>query len=108
MIALPAAAQTTTANQPCTPSQFSPGVRFPGVPEGCVTFPQYFGAIYRLAITLALTLAVIMTIVAGYIYATSGGEPARLTIAKDIFISVVIGLAVLVLAGLIIRNIVAT
>jgi hypothetical protein len=86
---------------------FTPGVQIPGLTKDCVTFAEYFGAIYKYAIGIALVIAVIMTVIAGYIYATSGGDPGRLGIAKEIFTSTVIGLAVLVLAALIIRSIVA-
>lgn len=54
-----------------------------------VLFPVYFWA---------GTIAVIIIVVAGFMYTTSGGDPAKLTRAKNAILGAVIGLVVVLTA----------
>lgn len=54
-----------------------------------ILFPVYFWA---------GTVAVIIIVVAGFMYTTSGGDPAKLTRAKNAILGAVIGLVVILSA----------
>lgn len=61
---------------------------------------DYISKILNWIVGIAGGLALIMLIYAGYIYMTSQGKPERITVAKDIIISVIIGIVLLFLGEL--------
>ena len=74
---------------------------------GCISktknaLQEYIDHIYDIALVVGGVAAVAMLVYAGIKYTTSGGDPAKITEAKDIAVSTIIGLVVLLLAGLII------
>ncbi len=68
------------------------------------TIGDYVTAIMKWAVPVISTLAIIMLIIAGYIYMTSQGNPDSIKNAKDIIIGVVLGLALLWLASLLFKT----
>jgi uncharacterized membrane protein len=58
------------------------------------------------AVALASIAAVVMITIAGHIYLTSGGSPEAVNQAKEIIIGSLIGLAVIIMAGIFIQWIV--
>lgn len=60
--------------------------------------------LYQWGIGLGGSLAVLIMIYAGYIYATSQGNPDSIKLAKDLIIGAIVGLALIILAGVILRN----
>lgn len=67
---------------------------------------EYITLLYRWGIPLCISLAVLVLIYAGYLYATSGGNPDSLKQAKDLIIGALVGLALVILAGVILRNVI--
>jgi len=51
-------------------------------------------------------LAILVMIYAGYVYMTSQGNPDSIKTAKDLIIGALVGLALIILAGVILRNVV--
>ena len=51
------------------------------------------------------SLSLLMLIYAGYVYMTSQGSPERITLAKDLIIGVITGIALIFLMGLLLRTI---
>lgn len=66
----------------------------------------YITKLYEWGIPLCVSLAVLVLIYAGYLYATSGGNPDSLKQAKDLIIGALVGLALVILAGIILRNVI--
>lgn len=62
--------------------------------------------LYKWAIPLGTALAVLVMIYAGYIYITSQGNPDSVKTAKDLIIGALVGLALIILAGVIMRNVI--
>ena len=68
-------------------------------------FADYIDQIYtRYALPAGLALGVGMIVFAGIMYINSGGDPQKVASAKDIMISTILGVLVLLLAGLILRT----
>lgn len=66
----------------------------------------YVTLLYQWAIPFGSGLAVLVIIYAGYLYATSGGNPDSLKQAKDLIIGALVGLALIILAGIILKNVI--
>ena len=62
--------------------------------------------LYEWMIPLGTALAVLVIIYAGYLYATSQGNPDSVKTAKDLIIGALVGLALIILAGVILRNVI--
>jgi len=62
--------------------------------------------LYKWAIPLGSALAALVIIYAGYLYATSQGNPDSVKMAKDLIIGALVGLALIILAGVILRNVI--
>ncbi len=60
---------------------------------------------YNQAVLIAFPLAVIVLIYGGYLYITSTGNPETLGEAKGLITGAIIGLILLLLAGLLVRTI---
>ena len=69
-----------------------------GAPDTC---QSYIVWIYKYAIKLGATLAVLMILYAGYIYLFSQGDSSKLTQAKDILLGAILGFVLLLAVGLI-------
>jgi len=65
----------------------------------------YVTAVLRWANPIIASLAVLMLIIAGYMYMTSQGNPDQIKKAKEIIIGVVLGVALLYLASLLFNTI---
>jgi len=65
----------------------------------------YITALLRWANPIIASLAVLMLIIAGYMYMTSQGNPDQIKKAKEIIIGVVLGIALLFLAQLLFNTI---
>jgi len=61
--------------------------------------------IYRWALGVAVLLALVMIIFAGYLYMTAGGDAQRVASAKEKFTNAFIGIIILFAAVLILRTI---
>lgn len=62
--------------------------------------------IYQMIVTfVAGPLAVLFLVYAGYLYITSAGNPEQLGMAKDMIVSTITAIVILLLAGLILRTI---
>ncbi|HLC38907.1 MAG TPA: hypothetical protein VJJ80_02150 [Patescibacteria group bacterium] len=70
-----------------------------------VVLSVYIGCIYEFVSYLAVGLAILMLIYAGYKYMSSQGNPDALTEAKDIIFGTIISLLVLGLGYLILSSI---
>lgn len=75
-----------------------------GIPAGDVGIPKIaatpaaMNAILNQVYMWAGIIAVVVIIIAGYIYTTSAGDPAKTKRAKDAILYAVIGLVVIILA----------
>lgn len=65
---------------------------------------SYSEKLYIWSIGIAGSLAIIMLIYAGYLYVTSMGNPDQINSAKEIIIGALSGLALLILASLILQS----
>jgi hypothetical protein len=81
-----------------------------GVPIGGVTsisrenaFRCYVLLFYRYVIGVAIVLATIVVTWGGYIWLTSGGDPSKITHARELIIGALSGLALLLLASVVLR-----
>lgn len=64
---------------------------------------SYIETLYdKYLINIGLVAGVLMIVYAGFIYTTSSGSPEKIGQAKDILVSTLLGLAVLLTAGIII------
>lgn len=68
-----------------------------------VTASQYFANFYRWAVGIAILGAAIAIVFAGYKYAMSKGNPSEISSAKEIIISAIMGLVLLLLSFTIVR-----
>ncbi len=62
------------------------------------TFKELVDAIINLIYTIALYVAPILIVIAGFIFITSGGDPKGLQRAKDILIYTAVGFFVILLS----------
>lgn len=80
------------------------GVALPGTgikSMGQYTFSVYVRAIYAYSMKVAVALATLMVIYAGYKYLTSRGDSSAINEAKDILFSTLLGAALLMLVVLV-------
>ncbi len=80
------------------------GVAIPGTgieSKGEYKFSVYVRAIYAFSMKVAVALATLMVIYAGYKYLTSRGESGAINEAKDILFSTLMGAALLMLVLLV-------
>lgn len=94
-----------------------PGVNFPSAakmvyaqtttsyPWGKKSLNEFFQEIYKWALGIAGSLSVLMLVFAGYLYVTSAGSPEQINLAKDIIITTLSGLVLLILTVVIMRAI---
>lgn len=90
----PALVQAATNNDPIT-----------GKPTEQSSVIDYVNAVYQFMAVVGGLLAVLMLIYAGYRYMTSYGDPENIKDAKDIVEKALIGLALLILAALILNTV---
>lgn len=78
----------------------------PGCVEGSGSaFANYIDNIYtHYALPAGLALGVGMIVYAGILYINSGGDPQKVSTAKEVIVSTILGVLVLLLAGLILRT----
>ena len=62
------------------------------------TFSALINAIANFLFNIALALAPIMIIIAGFYFITAAGDPAKITIAKNIILYTLIGLLIILLS----------
>lgn len=67
---------------------------------------KYVTLLYQFGIPFGIALGTLVIIYAGYLYATSGGNPDSLKQAKDLIIGALVGLALIILAGVILKNVI--
>jgi uncharacterized RDD family membrane protein YckC len=67
------------------------------------TFQDLIKSIIKGLRTLALTLAPLMIIIAGFYFVTAAGNPAQITTAKKIILYTLIGLGIILMAEGIIK-----
>jgi len=67
---------------------------------------DYITILYNWIIPFAGGLAVLVLIYAGYLYATSQGNPDSVNRAKELIIGAITGLALIILAGVILHNVI--
>lgn len=91
------------ANQSGTNTGSGDGFQFRDTLFGNVTAPQYIRSLYIWSVGIAILGASIMMIYAGYKYTASRGNPTELSNAKEIIISSLVGLALLILSFTILR-----
>lgn len=73
------------------------------VPRGSDAFRCYVLGLYRYIIGLAVILVAIISTWAGYIWMTSGGDPGKISHARELIIGALSGLALLLLAATVLR-----
>jgi len=73
------------------------------VPRGPDAFRCYVIGLYRYIIGLAVILAAIVSTWGGYVWLTSGGDPAKITHARELIVGALSGLALLLLAATVLR-----
>jgi len=74
--------------------------------RGSDTVGTFITKLYPWAISFGAALAGLMMIYAGYIYVTSQGNPDSTKTAKDLIVGALVGLALIILAGMILRSVV--
>lgn len=62
------------------------------------TFQELINAVINFLFMIALGIAPIMIIIAGFYFITAAGDPAKITIAKNIILYTLIGLLIVFLA----------
>ena len=67
---------------------------------------DFISKLYPWAIGFGVGLASLVMIYAGYIYVTSQGNPDSTKTAKDLIVGALVGLALIILAGMILRSVV--
>lgn len=67
---------------------------------------NYITILYKWVVPFAAGLAVLMIIYSGYLYITSQGNPDNIKQAKDYIIGALVGLALIILAGVILKNVI--
>ena len=67
-------------------------------PLSAPDFKTIVDTVVDFIIKLAVVIAPIFIIYAGYLFMTSGGEPGKITTARNVIMYVVIGLAILLLS----------
>ena len=67
---------------------------------------NYITLLYKWVLGTGSAVAILIVIYAGYLYATSQGNPDSIKTAKDLIIGVLVGLALIILAGVILNNVV--
>ncbi len=67
---------------------------------------NYITLLYKWVLGTGTAVAILIVIYAGYLYATSQGNPDSTKTAKDLIIGVLVGLALIILAGVILNNVV--
>ncbi|MCL5407150.1 MAG: pilin [Patescibacteria group bacterium] len=67
---------------------------------------DYITLLYKWVLPFAAGLAVLMIIYAGYLYITSQGNPDNIKQAKDYIIGALVGLALIILAGVILKSVI--
>ncbi len=73
------------------------------LPKGPDAFRCYVIQLYGYIIGLAVVLASIVSTYAGYLFLTSGGDPAKQTHARELIVGALSGLALLILAATVLR-----
>lgn len=99
----PTTSSTGTLAQPGSQA-IGVGVDLPGTgikSMGQYTFSVYVRAIYAYSMKVAVALATLMVIYAGYKYLTSRGDSSAINEAKDILFSTLLGAALLMLVVLV-------
>lgn len=69
---------------------------------------QYMDSFFDWGVPVLGSIAVLMFIYAGYLYMTSQGNSENINAAKEIIVSVILGLLVLFTAQLLLRNVIGT
>ena len=67
---------------------------------------DYVTKLYNWGIGIGSALAIMMLIYAGYLYASSQGNPDSIKQAKDLIIGALVGLALIILAGVILTKVI--
>ena len=70
------------------------------------TVGDYVTKLYKFGIPAGMALAGLVMIYAGYIFITSQGNPDGIKQAKDLMIGALTGLALIILAGVILKNVI--
>lgn len=71
------------------------------VPGSEHALANFIDNIYDIILPVGMAIAVAMIVYAGIKYTTSSGNPDKIAEAKEIFVSTLVGVIVLLLAGLI-------
>lgn len=106
-------AQTKTVTAPGSSSSATGSNVTVAADDGCLKFeetlfgtvcaPEYVQKFYYWAVSIAILGAVGGLIYAGYVYMISGGNPSKITNAKESIVSVLVGLTLLLLSYTILR-----
>lgn len=67
---------------------------------------EFVSILFKWGVPVATSLAVAVMIYAGYLYMTSQGNPDTIKSAKDYIIGALVGLALIILAGVILKNVI--
>lgn len=73
---------------------------------GSKNIGDYISALYAWVIPTSVALAGLVMIYAGFIYMTSQGNPDSTKQAKDLIIGALVGLGLIILAGVILKNVI--
>ena len=76
--------------------------------RGAGNIGNYITILYKWVIPFAGGLGVLVLIYAGYLYATSQGNPDSINRAKELIIGALTGLALIILSGIILKNFIGT
>lgn len=98
--------KTNATSNPCAGGGYNLGVQIgdtSSVPKGADAFRCYVLAWYKYILGLSVILATIICTWAGYIWLTSGGDPAKITHARELIIGALSGLALLILASTLLK-----
>jgi hypothetical protein len=92
-------------NQGTTPGQSAGDPRVVCGKDGQGLLKNYFGRIFNWGVALISTLAVLVIIVGGYRYMTSGGSPDKIEGAKNMITGAIGGLLLVIFAWVILKAI---
>lgn len=72
----------------------------------CNTYEDWINGVWNWSLAIIVPLSVLVIAAAGVIYTTSAGNPDKIGMAKKMIIGVISGIAILILARLLLVNVI--
>lgn len=102
----PAFGRSVPSPSPRSPGSYKLAAPFGGIeemPKGGEGFGVYVLGLYRYVVGIAIVIAALIIVWAGYLWLTSGGDPEKISTARMLIISALSGLTLILLAATVFR-----